>query len=75
MIRALKVFQTCTFHDAANEDEMCAKVNAFSKLCGISMNKAKAKRVKTGFFLHNEHELLAEHKLSKKCVIKCCCVE
>ena len=44
-MRALEVSQTCTFYDADNGDEMCAKVNAFSKLYDISMNKAKTQRL------------------------------
>ena len=41
VMQALEVLQTCTFYDADVGDEMRAKVNAFSKLCDISMTKDK----------------------------------
>ena len=53
-------FGTCTFYVADNGDEMRAKVNSFSKLYDISMNKAKtvtALSSLTDFFFYNEHKL------------------
>ena len=56
-MRALDVLQTCNFYDAENGDEMRAKVNAFSKLCDISMNKAKTQNAPTDSFVYDEHKL------------------
>ena len=56
-MQALEVLQTFTFYDADVGDEMCAKVNAFSKLYDISMTKTKREKAETDFFVHNEHKL------------------
>ena len=56
-MQALEVLQTCTFYDADVGDEMCAKVNAFSKLYDISMTKARRQKPITDFSVHNEHKL------------------
>ena len=42
-----------TFYDADNGDEIRAKVNAFSKPYGISMNKAKTQKALTDFLVYN----------------------
>ena len=57
VMQALEVLQTCTFYDTDVGDEMRAKVNAFSKLCDISMTKAERQKAITDFFVHNEHKL------------------
>ena len=56
-MQTLAVLQTCTFYDADVGDKMRAKVNAFSKLYGISMTKAKRQKAITDFSVHNEHKL------------------
>ena len=56
-MRAMKGLQTCPFYDADNGDEMHAKVNAFSILYDISMNKDKTQKAVTDFFVHDEHKL------------------
>ena len=50
VMQALEVLQPCTFYDADVGDEMRAKVNAFSKLCDISMTKTKRQKAITDFF-------------------------
>ena len=52
-MQALEVLRTCTFYDADVGDEMRAKL---SKLCDISMTKAKRQKAITDFFVHNEHK-------------------
>ena len=57
VMQALEVLQICTFYDADVGDEMRAKVNAFSKLCDISVTEAKRQEALTDLFVHNEHKL------------------
>ena len=47
-MQALEVLQTWTFYYADNGEEMRAKVNAFSKLYDISINKAKTQKERKG---------------------------
>ena len=47
VMQALEVLQTCTLYDADVGDEIRAKVNAFSKLCDISITKAKRQKAIT----------------------------
>ena len=61
-MRALEVLQTLTCYDAYDGEEMHAKVNAFSKLYDISMNRVKTQKALTDFFVYNGHTLYGEHK-------------